>query len=169
MIFVFNELVNKMPQKEFVNLIEQNMIVLAWLTDRLKISNSVFFRHPRQQLELLVRLYLGGRARLKDISERECTPTSNLCATFRILESQGLVRREIDESDRRNTWYSMTSKGEKLAIQTIELFRARIMEIFAGLNKADEARLTSALRTINELVTKIKEENLNPNVKEKRK
>ncbi len=158
-----------MPKKEFVHLIEQNMLILAWLTDRLKISNSVFFRHPRQQLELLVRLHLGGRARLKDISERECTPTSNLCATFRILESQGLVRREIDEFDRRNTWYSVTSRGAKLAIQTIELFRKRIMEIFSGLNPADEVRLTSALRTINELVTKMKEENINSNVKEKRK
>lgn len=163
MIFAFNELVNKMPKKEFVNLIEQNMIVLAWLTDRLKTSNSVFFRHPRQQLEILVRLYLGGRSRLKDISARECTPTSNLCATFRILESKGLVRREIDESDRRNTWYSMTAKGEKLAIQTIELFRMRIMEIFSGLNKADEEKLTEALRTINELVNKMKEENLKIN------
>ncbi len=158
-----------MPHKEFVNLIEQNMIILAWLTDRLNTSNSVFFRHPRQQLELLVRLHLGGRARLKDISARECTPTSNLCATFRILESKGLVRREIDESDRRNTWYSMTDKGRKLAVQTMELLRMRIMEIFAGLNKADEARLTGALRTINELVMKMKEENMNIDVKEARK
>lgn len=156
-----------MPQKEFVNLIEQNMIVLAWLTDRLKTSNSVFFRHPRQQLELLVRLHLGGRTRLKDISARECTPASNLCATFRILESKGLVRREIDESDRRNTWYSMTAKGEKLAIETMQLLRVRIMEIFSGLTRADEAKLTGALRTINELVNKMKEESLKINEKRK--
>ena len=144
-------------QKEFINIIEQNMVVLAWLSDKLKKTNRVLSRHPRQQLEILVRLHLGGRAKLKDIAAREYTPASNLCSLFRILEKEDLVKREIDDKDRRNTWYSVTPKGTKLALKTIDSFRARISELFSNISKKDEEILTNSLKNMNIILNKIKQ------------
>ncbi|MGI5845648.1 MAG: MarR family winged helix-turn-helix transcriptional regulator [Alphaproteobacteria bacterium] len=144
-------------QKEFINIIEQNMVVLAWLSDKLKKPNRVLSRHPRQQLEILVRLHLGGRAKLKDIAAREYTPASNLCSLFRILEKEDLVKREIDDKDRRNTWYSVTPKGTKLALKTIDSFRARISELFSNISKKDEEILTNSLKNMNIILNKIKQ------------
>ena len=92
-----------MARKEFVRLIEENMTIMDRLMDRVKSQMIRDVEYTRSQISVLVRLYVGGRALLKDIAYREFTTTPNLCATFKILESRGLVLREIDEHDRRNT------------------------------------------------------------------
>lgn len=143
-----------MPKKEFVGLIEMNMRAVDRMSDRLK-APADFFGYSRQQIQMIVRLHMSGRAKLKDIARREMTPASNLCAIFRGLEKEGLVCREIDESDRRNTWYYASEKGEQLAGQAIILLRERVAEFFSGISREDEARLTAALKTINELLNKM--------------
>ncbi|MBN1324926.1 MAG: MarR family transcriptional regulator [Alphaproteobacteria bacterium] len=142
-----------MSRKEFVRIIEENVMILDRLGERLKIDLISISKYPRQQLTALVRLYLGGRAKLKDIAHREFVTTSNLCATFRRLENDGLVLRTIDENDRRNTWYSVTKSGEELARRAIDKFREGIEIMFKNVNREDEERLTGALKTINELLT----------------
>lgn len=144
-----------MPQKEFIRLMEGNIFVAARLGDRLKTDNSLFAQYPRQQLTALLRLHIGGRALLKDIARRECIPTPNLCVIFRKLERDGLVLRTIDDADRRNTWYSVTPSGAKVAAKVLEEFRHRIAELFKGISAEDEDRLTVAMRTVSELLNKM--------------
>ena len=101
---------------------------------------------------VLVRLHLGGRARLKDIAAREGVSAPNLCAAFRKLEQDGLIARDIDADDRRNVWYSVTSAGADLAMHVMENFRSGIDRMFANLSKADEERLTTAMKTMNSIL-----------------
>ena len=150
-----------MPRKEFVNLIEQNIMILDWLAGRLEhrdAEHAVFVQEAtRQQLKILVRLYVGGKARLKDIAARELVPASNLCSAFRRMEQEGLVQREIDESDRRNTWYSVSPAGAQAAKEALDQFRESIAKLFSGISRQEEAELTEALRKLNESLTRIKE------------
>ena len=111
--------------------------------------------YSRQQIQLVVRLHLSGRSKLKDIARREMTPASNLCAIFRKLEKDGLIRREIDDADRRDTWYSVSAKGVKLADKALDLLRRRVEEFFSDISRTDEEKLTAALETINELLSKM--------------
>lgn len=144
-----------MAKKEFLKLMEHNILLLDKLADKLKRNPVIVSSYPRQQISVLVRLYIGGKAMLKDIARREFVTAPNLCASFRKLEKDGLVLRTIDEKDRRNTWYAVTEKGKKLAEQAIETFRNAIEELFANLNKEDEKNLTFALKTINTILTKM--------------
>ena len=140
-----------MANKEFIQLFEENIFILHRLSERLKIDSDSLFGYSRQQIGALMRLHIGGRAMLKDIARREFTTTPNLCAAFRKLEQDGLVRRDIDENDRRNTWYSVTPSGAELTRRVMGEVRAGIATMFSGLSAADEAKLTSALKTMNEL------------------
>ena len=79
----------------------------------------------------------------------------NLCAAFRKLERDGLVLRKIDDKDRRNTWYSVTAAGEKMAVQAMDAMRSAIDKMFAGLSRDDEVALTGAMKTINNILTKM--------------
>ena len=142
-----------MARKEFVRLIEENMTMMDRLTDRVKSKLMKNMEYTRSQMSVLVRLHLGGRALLKDIAYREFTTTPNLCATFKILESRGLVLREVDAQDRRNTWYSVTPKGAEVAKSMISAFENIIGEVFAGLTRENEEKLTRALLTINEVIS----------------
>lgn len=147
-----------MPRKDFVRLMEENVLLFNRLGDRLKIEPGVIADYSRQQLTALVRLHLGGRAKLKDIAKREVITTPNLCAMFRKLEKDGLVERAIDENDRRNTWYAITPTGESIANRVLEKFRDAIEVLFHDVSREDEERLTGAFKTINEILTKIKRE-----------
>lgn len=144
-----------MARKEFIRLFESNILILDKLADRLKRAPHIRTGYPRNQLMVLVRLSMGGRARLKDIARREMVPTPNLCATFRKLEQDGMVARTVDEHDRRNTWYSCTPAGEDIARQAMEVFREDIAHMFENISREDEEVLTGALKTMNNVLTKM--------------
>lgn len=145
------------PRKEFIKIMEENIIILHHLAQRLKPCPDLSSQYSRQQLETIVRLHLGGRAKLKDIANRELTTVPNLCAMFRKLESDGLVMREVDENDRRNVFYAVTESGVALATDALEKFRMGIETLFHNINKSDEKELTSALKTINKILTKMEQ------------
>lgn len=142
-----------MARKEFVRLIEENMTIMDRLMDRTKAQSMRNAEYTRSQISVLVRLHLGGRALLKDIAYREYTTTPNLCATFKILESRGLVLREVDEKDRRNTWYSVTPAGAAVAKKMIVEFENTIGQVFAGISREDEEELVAAMATINKVLS----------------
>ena len=144
-----------MARKEFVRLIEDNIWTLDKIADRLRLGATDTTGYPRQLISILVRLYNGGRARLKDIARREHVSAPNLCAAFRRLEADGLVLRTIDEEDRRNTWYEVSAAGADLARIAMDAFRAGVERVFANISREDEARLTDALRVMNSIVKKV--------------
>lgn len=148
-----------MPRKEFIHLMEENVLILDRLGDRLKAEHSLVSRYSRQQLATVLRLYLGGPAKLKDIARREGITAPNLCATFRKLESEGMVKRKIDENDRRNTWYAVTQEGEELARRAMEKFREGIEMMFANISREDEEKLNGAMKTMNEVIKRMEKNN----------
>lgn len=141
-----------MAHKDFIRLIEDNMRIMDRLMDHTKSKMMRNAEYTRSQVSVLVRLYLGGRALLKDIAYRECTTTPNLCATFKNLEAKGLVLREVDSKDRRNTWYSVTTKGANVAKDMIAEFENSIASIFAKLSREDEDKMVNAMSTINKVL-----------------
>ncbi len=144
-----------MSRKEFVKLMEENVLILDRLAYRLRLEPSTLSGYPRNQMSVLVRLHMGGRARLKDIARREGVSAPNLCASFRKLEQDALVLRVIDESDRRNVYYSVTEKGRELAVKVMNNFRNGIDKMFSGIARSDEDALTTALKTINGILKKM--------------
>ena len=144
-----------MARKEFVRLMEENIWMLDRIADKLRLERVDSTGYPRQMMSILVRLHNGGRARLKDIARREHVSAPNLCATFRKLEADGLVVRVVDENDRRNTWYGVSDAGAKLATVAMDMFRTGIERVFSELSREDEARLTDALRTMQNIIKKV--------------
>lgn len=144
-----------MPHKEFIKLMEENILLFDKMADRLKMDPTHLSGYPRQQMTVLVRLNLGGRARLKDIARREQVSAPNLCASFRKLERDGLVSRVIDENDRRNTWYAVTPAGVRLADKIMDNFRQGIDSMFSVLSRSDEEQLTAALKVVNTIFKKM--------------
>jgi DNA-binding MarR family transcriptional regulator len=142
-------------RKELIALIEDNIAISIWLDHRVQGGTNMF-GYSRGQLRILVHIYTLGRMMLKDIARRSDISPSNLCTMLRHLEQDGLVDRKVDEADRRNTWYSLTSAGTKIARGAMDEFGKRIDELFSGLNKKQELQLTEAIRNINEILNSIK-------------
>ena len=148
-----------MARKEFVRLMEENIWTLDRIADRIRMGRVETTGYPRQLMSILVRLHNGGRARLKDIARRERVSAPNLCAAFRRLEADGLVVRSVDENDRRNTWYCVSESGAQLAAVAMDMFRAGMERVFAGISRADEVRLVDALRTMRDVLKNVELDN----------
>ncbi|MBO4672607.1 MAG: MarR family transcriptional regulator [Alphaproteobacteria bacterium] len=148
-----------MARKELIKLIEENGMILERIFARIHQYPSQTVGYSRQQLMILVDLLVSGKSKLKEIAHREGMPTPNLCIMFRKLEGEGLVARTIDEQDRRNTWYSLTAKGQKTANQFKDAVLNTIESFFHGLSSAEEKKLTECMNYFNGVLKRVEEQN----------
>ena len=148
-----------MVKKELISWLEKNIMLFGKLSERINRGQVEFGGYSRQQAQFLVRLYLGGRARLKDLAAREFVPAPNLCTVFRKLERDGLVLRVVDENDRRNTWYSVTDLGAGVANKFIAMMHQAIAAIFKDIDKNDEEKLIGAFKTMHNILLKMESKN----------
>ena len=146
-----------MAHKEFVGLLENSILLMGWLTLRIKNDDeAASLGYSVSFLRILVRIFLAGKVSLKTLAKHIELSPSNLCAMLRQLEKDGMVSNQRDKVDRRVTWYSVTYKGEKIAKKAMEKFRNMIDEIFRDLSERDEVRLTKSLATLNAILSEIK-------------
>lgn len=148
-----------MVRKELIDLLQKNIFLFAKLSERINRAQIDFCGYSRAQAQLLVRLYVGGRRRLKDLAASEFIPAPNLCAAFRKMERDGIVLRTVDENDRRNTWYSVTEHGAELAGRFIEMLHTAIATLFKDIDKNDEAELIKSFRSMNNILVKMENKN----------
>lgn len=145
-----------MEQKEFVDLIGDNILLMGWFGSRVKIGREKT-GHLRQYTRILVWISLLGDVKLKDVARHCDMPVSNLCTMLKDMEQDGLVLSKRDAVDRRNVWYSLTTEGKSRARKEMKRLKAIISKMFGELDAKDETHLTDALRTLNAILGKIKD------------
>ncbi len=144
-----------MTHTEVTELMAENMRIMGRLSSRLQPLLEDNSKNSRQQMSVLVRLYLAGKIKLKDFANREVISTANLCAVFRKLEQDKLVVRSIDENDHRDTWYEVTKLGKALAEKLIDKFMQGLESLCKVLPREDEDKLANTVKTINEILKKM--------------
>lgn len=108
-----------------------------------------------QKIFLLDDLKEAGKAKLKDIAAKTGYSPQNLCILYNGLEKDGLIAREVDSTDRRNTYYFLTDKG----LQTLEKNKSKardaIKELFSRLSDNDLTELKKSLEKVNNIIEKV--------------
>lgn len=108
-----------------------------------------------QKIFLLNDLKEAGKAKLKDIAAKTGYSPQNLCILYNGLEKDGLIAREVDSTDRRNTYYFLTDKG----LQTLEKNKSKardaIKELFGRLSDNDLTELKKSLEKVNNIIEKV--------------
>ncbi len=144
-----------MTHAEVTELMAENMRIMGRFSSRLQPLWGVASKQSRQQMFVLMRLYLAGKIKLKDFAAREFISTANLCSVFRKLEADKLVIRTIDKNDHRDMWYEVTKSGRALAEKLID----RLMQGLEGLCKVlpeeDEDKLAETVKTMNGILKKM--------------
>lgn len=148
-----------MTHNEVTQLMAENMRIVGRLSSRLNPLFEQVSKNSRQQMSVLVRLYLAGKIKLKDFANREVISTANLCSVFRKLEAEKLVIRTIDKNDHRDTWYEVTKSGRVLAEKLIDKFMKGLESLCKVLPEKDEDMLAETIKTMNNILKKM--ENLN--------
>jgi len=144
-----------MTHVEVTDLMAENMRIMGRLSSRLQPLLEENSKYSRQQMSVLVRLYLAGKIKLKDFANREVISTANLCGVFRKLEQDKLVVRTIDKDDHRDVWYEVTKSGKNLAEKLIDKFMKGLESLCKVLPEQDEDKLAQTVKTINEILKKM--------------
>lgn len=130
--------------------LEQCIINLNRLRDQVGAKSQA--KIAPQRVRSIIILYIEGKNRLKDLASKLGVSTSSLCIAFNHLEQEGLVQREIDPQDRRNTYYSLTTKGLATAQQLILESQQAITELLAQHSTTETQALGQAAQTINDIM-----------------
>ena len=141
-----------MTHAEVTTLMAENMRIMGRLANRLQPLFEETNKASRQQMSVLVRLYLAGKIKLKDFAAREVISTANLCSVFRKLEQDKLVVRSTDPDDHRDTWYEVTKSGKNLAEKIIDKFMTALESLCLVLPESEQQRLAETSKTINEIL-----------------
>lgn len=144
-----------MTHNEVTGLMAENMRIISRLSSRLQPIFEETSRASRQQMSVLVRLYLSGKIKLKDFAAREVISTANLCSVFRKLESEKLVVRSIDENDHRDTWYEVTKSGKVMAEKMLDKFMSALESLCKVLPEEDKDTLAQTVKTTNTILKKM--------------
>jgi len=144
-----------MTHAEVTNLMAENMRIIGRLSSRLNSSFEQVSKNTRQQMSVLVRLYLAGKIKLKDFANREIISTANLCSVFKKLEQEKLVIRSIDPNDHRDMWYEVTKSGRALAEKVIDKFMIELEKLCKVLPAKDEDTLAETVKTMNGILKKM--------------
>ncbi|KEJ04061.1 MarR family transcriptional regulator [Clostridium botulinum A2B7 92] len=105
-----------------------------------------------QQFVTLFILKKNKKITLKKLSTYICVSTSSLCIMLTRMMEEELVYREVDERDRRNTFYSLTEKGVNLIDKEIEGKVDNIEEKIMNLSLSQKEKLYEAIKNIEEII-----------------
>ncbi|QDY99774.1 MarR family transcriptional regulator [Nitratireductor mangrovi] len=83
------------------------------------------------QLDMLMNLYRHPGQSQHDLARRLLVGRSNITMLLPQLESQGLVRRESDASDKRVMRLFLTPEGEKLLLEALAVYTELIDKVMA--------------------------------------
>lgn len=85
---------------------------------------------------------------VSDLAEKTHTKPSAVSRTLKTLEERGLIERTINQSDRRNTYVTLTETGST----TCKQFRQTMCEFGkAVIDRMDEADMRRMIAYINKL------------------
>ena len=148
-----------MTHTQVTTLMAENMRIMGRLANRLQPLFEEASKNTRQQMFVLVRLYLTGKIKLKDFAVIEVMSTANLCSVFKKLEQDKLVVRSTDPNDHRDTWYEVTKTGKNLAEKIIEKYMTALESLCQVLPEADRNTLAETIETANVILNKMEKLN----------
>ncbi|GAA0105485.1 MarR family transcriptional regulator [Paraclostridium sordellii] len=136
-----------MDNKDISKLMLQSMnnyqnLIKTTNTDRYKLGKVL----TKKQFFTLVEIQKLGKIELKNLSRELYVSTSSLCILLNKLVELGYVYREEDQSDRRNTFYGITTEGEEVANQEIEKFMQIINDKLDKLDLIKKKELEQSLQ-----------------------
>lgn len=101
--------------------------------------------YTQQQFRTLLYLEEIGKCPLKLLSKQIQVSTSSLCIMLNKLVDEGLVYREIDQEDRRNTFYELTTKGTDILKEEKILRTNKLEELIDRVPEEQRGELLECL------------------------
>ncbi|WP_251861629.1 MarR family transcriptional regulator [Clostridium sp. Marseille-Q2269] len=116
------------------------------------LNSNISLKLTEQQFITLFILNKNSKISLKKLSTYINVSTSSLCIMLTRMMEEGLVYREVDEKDRRNTFYGLTAQGINLIHKEIKEKVDTVEEKIINLSSSEKERLYKSIKIIEEIM-----------------
>ncbi|KAJ49974.1 DNA-binding MarR family transcriptional regulator [Clostridium tetanomorphum] len=123
---------------------------------RAEVSKSRSSNITEQQFRTLMNLKQSGKCTLKELSGRIHVSNSSLCIMLNKMVEEGIVQREIDDKDRRNTFYNLSNCGRKFLEKELDKKLLTMGDKIGNLSEEEKEKFIVYLKGIEEIIEKIK-------------
>jgi DNA-binding MarR family transcriptional regulator len=103
------------------------------------------------QWSALVAVETAGRMRIGDLAAHEHVSAPTATRLVASLEAEGLLRREVDDDDRRSAFVSLAEPGRQALAELRRRRTEALAARLASLSSDDLDRLTQALPVLEQL------------------
>jgi DNA-binding MarR family transcriptional regulator len=118
--------------------IEQQLTMLLRRTQRIHLTTAAGeVELDRSGYGIMCRLHDEGAQRLSSLAQAFGLDPSTITRQVQALEANGLVRREVDPTDRRASLLDLSEEGRKRLTETRERRRARLQEVLDDWSAQD--------------------------------
>ena len=101
------------------------------------------------QFGVLETLYHLGELRICELIDKTLSTSGNMTVVIRNLEKEGLIRRQVNEIDRRAFVITLTDEGRALIKPVFEEHLDVLNEVFHRLSIEEKQVLQSLLKKLN--------------------
>jgi len=121
-----------------------------------RYSRDVSIMNPKM---LVLRLLVAaGDMTISEIASHLSISRPNMTAIVDSLETRNWVARKPAKGDRRKVYISITAKGRKAWEQRTAAISEILGENLQGLTDDEKAQLHSSAKTMNKIMSKVKDE-----------
>lgn len=103
---------------------------------------------PPAQLSALSVVVFGGKQSLSDLAKAEQVRPPTMSRIVEALVDDGLVKREVDKTDRRSVVITATEKGVRIMHEGRSRREKQLLELLHGLSRQDVELLDRASEII---------------------
>ncbi len=111
---------------------------------------------PLAQLRLLMAVYYGPDATMKDFSERLSVSQSTVTQLAERLVRKGFIERRADSNDRRVVRLHTSAYGQTIVGQADALRKATLRKVWDSCHQHEQVKLILALDMLGELGEKVR-------------
>ena len=103
------------------------------------------------QFGVLDILYTKGSLKIGEIIEKLFTTSGNMTCVIKNMEKRGLVKREVDDCDRRACRIDLTAQGREIIEELLPIHRENVDKAFSVLTDEDKENLITILKKFKKL------------------
>jgi len=116
------------------------------ITGKIRSRLRENFKTTLPRFDLLAQLERHPEGlKMSELSKRMMVTTGNITGITDQLEAEGLVRREVDPSDRRSFVVKLTPEGRRLFGEMAAVHEGWVIELFEGLSSEEKETLYALL------------------------
>ncbi|WP_027878307.1 MarR family winged helix-turn-helix transcriptional regulator [Meiothermus cerbereus] len=116
------------------------------ITSKIRSRLRENFKTTLPRFDLLAQLERHPEGlKMSELSKRMMVTTGNITGITDQLEAEGLVRREVDKSDRRSFVVKLTPEGQRLFGEMAAVHEGWVIELFEGLSSEEKETLYALL------------------------